>query len=222
MCYANTTPCPIFNDGINKLATLVQLNYRWGLWCGSITTHCRVIWMQLFIMNRTFLFMCNNVRQGQFRHHQYRTQVHPITVIHYVQIKIRHTSGCAVSSVVYLKIQKAFDILLKKNNEDINIVQRLSIYTRIPGAHLPCIMRVIFWWAFALHWRHNGCDGVSHHQPYECLLPRLYRRKPKKTAKLRVTGLCAGNSPVTGEFPAQMASNAENVSIWWRHHGLWV
>ena len=36
----------------------------------------------------------------------------------------------------------------------------------------------------------------------------------------RVTGFCAGNSPVTGEFPAQMASNAENVSIWWRHHGI--
>ena len=40
----------------------------------------------------------------------------------------------------------------------------------------------------------------------------------KKTSKLRVTGLCAGNSSVTGEFPAQRASNAENVSIWWRHH----
>ena len=40
----------------------------------------------------------------------------------------------------------------------------------------------------------------------------------KNPSKLRVTGLCAGNSPVTGEFPAQMASNAENVSIWWRHH----
>ena len=38
----------------------------------------------------------------------------------------------------------------------------------------------------------------------------------KKTSELRATGLCAGNSPVTGEFPAQMASNAENVSIWWR------
>ena len=37
----------------------------------------------------------------------------------------------------------------------------------------------------------------------------------KKTLKLRVTGLCARNSPVTGEFPAQMA---ENVSIWLRHH----
>ena len=39
----------------------------------------------------------------------------------------------------------------------------------------------------------------------------------KKTPKLCVTGLCVGNSPVTGEFPAQMASNAENISIWWRY-----
>ena len=38
------------------------------------------------------------------------------------------------------------------------------------------------------------------------------------SSKPRITGLCAGNSPVTCEFPAQMASNAENVSIWWRHH----
>ena len=34
----------------------------------------------------------------------------------------------------------------------------------------------------------------------------------------RVTGPLCGNSPVTGEFPAQRDSNAENVSIWWRHH----
>ena len=46
----------------------------------------------------------------------------------------------------------------------------------------------------------------------------IFRRRSKKTSKLRVTGLCAGNSPVTGEFPAQMASNAENVSIRWHHH----
>ena len=44
------------------------------------------------------------------------------------------------------------------------------------------------------------------------------RRRSKKTSKLRVTGLCERNSSVTGEFPAQRASNAENVSIWWRHH----
>ena len=44
------------------------------------------------------------------------------------------------------------------------------------------------------------------------------RRRSQSPTKLRVTGLCEGNSPVTGEFPAQRASNAENVSIWWRHH----
>ena len=44
------------------------------------------------------------------------------------------------------------------------------------------------------------------------------RHRSKKTSKLCVTGLCEGNSPVTGEFPTQRASNAENVSIWWRHH----
>ena len=42
-----------------------------------------------------------------------------------------------------------------------------------------------------------------------------HQRKHPSTAS---PGLCAGNSPVTGEFPAQRASNAENISIWWRHH----
>ena len=36
--------------------------------------------------------------------------------------------------------------------------------------------------------------------------------------KLRVNGLCVGNSTGTGEFPAQMAKNAKNISIWLRHH----
>ena len=72
----------------------------------------------------------------------------------------------------------------------------------------------------SLHWRDNGRDGFSHHQSRDCLVSRLVRRRWKKTSKLRVTGICAGNSPVTGEFPAQMASYAENVSIWWRHHIL--
>ena len=75
-------------------------------------------------------------------------------------------------------------------------------------------------WSFpiTLLWRHNGRGSVSTHQTHDCLLNRLFRRRTKKTSKLRVTGLCAGNSTGTGEFPAQMASNADNVSIWWRHH----
>ena len=78
----------------------------------------------------------------------------------------------------------------------------------------------VFLWHASLRWRHNELDGVSDHQPHDCLLNRLLGRRLKKTSKLRVTGLCAGNSPETGEFPAQMASNAENVSIWWRHHDI--
>ena len=57
-----------------------------------------------------------------------------------------------------------------------------------------------------LRWRHNGRDGVPNYQPHNCLLNRLFWRRSKKTSKLRVTGLCAGNSPVTGKFSTQMAS----------------
>ena len=72
----------------------------------------------------------------------------------------------------------------------------------------------------ALLWRHNGSDGVSNHQHHDCLPNRSFRRRSKKTPKLRLTDLCAENSPVTGEFPAQMASNAEMFPFqWWRHHG---
>ena len=65
-----------------------------------------------------------------------------------------------------------------------------------------------------LLWHHKGRDGVSNHQPHKCLFNHSFRRRSKKTSEFRVTGLCAG----TGEVPAQMASNAENVFIWWRHH----
>ena len=69
----------------------------------------------------------------------------------------------------------------------------------------------------SLQW-HNECDGVSNHQRLHGLLNCLFRNGSKNISKLCVTDLCEGNSPMTGEFPARRASNAENVSIWWRHH----
>ena len=48
------------------------------------------------------------------------------------------------------------------------------------------------------------------------LLIRLFSSHQRKHQKLRVTGLCEGNLPLTGEFHAQRAGNAENVSIWWQ------
>ena len=85
---------------------------------------------------------------------------------------------------------------------------------KVPQGHANHVL----WLLSSLEWRHNGHDGVSGHQPHDCLLNRLFRRRSKKTSKLRITGLCVGNSPATGEFPAHMASSAENVFIWWHHH----
>ena len=70
----------------------------------------------------------------------------------------------------------------------------------------------------SLKWLHNKRDGVSAHQPHECLLNRLFRHRLKETSKPRVTGNSEGNSAETGELPTQRAISAENVSIWWRHH----
>ena len=69
----------------------------------------------------------------------------------------------------------------------------------------------------SLQWWHNERDGISNHLRLDWLLNRLFRRRSNK-AKLRVTGLCEGNPPVTGGLPSQRASNAEGVSIWWHHH----
>ena len=66
----------------------------------------------------------------------------------------------------------------------------------------------------SLQWRHNERDGVSNHQPHDCLLNRLF--KSQMTENIKAPRHCEGNSPVT----AQNASNAENVSMWWRHHAV--
>ena len=71
-----------------------------------------------------------------------------------------------------------------------------------------------------LQWRHNERHDVSNHQHLDCLFNRSQAHTSKKTSKIHITGLCEGNPPVTSGFPAQRACNAENVSIWWRHHAL--
>ena len=80
----------------------------------------------------------------------------------------------------------------------------------------------MIWWAetfhlldtlfncyYALRWRHNERDIVSHHQPQDCLLNRLFRRRSTQTSKLRVTGLCVGNSPGPVNSPHKWAVTRE-------------
>ena len=94
-------------------------------------------------------------------------------------------------------------------------LEYIMFYVRKHIAHLVACSGPLL---VPFQWHHNGRDSVSNLQPHGCLLNHLFRRRSKKTSKLRVTGLCVGNSPGTGEFPAQMASYAENASIRWRHH----
>ena len=68
-----------------------------------------------------------------------------------------------------------------------------------------------------LQWHYNERDGISNHQPHDCFLDLLLRRRLKKNIK------APRHLPLWGEFtgdqwiPTQRASNAEIVSIWWRH-----
>ena len=71
-----------------------------------------------------------------------------------------------------------------------------------------------------LLWRHNERDDVSNHRRLDCLLNRLFSCRSTTPSKLRVTGLCKENSPVTGGFPSQRANKVENVFIWGRHHEI--
>ena len=84
---------------------------------------------------------------------------------------------------------------------------RLRMYFPLPHSSYEHIPHDVY----SLQWRCNERDGVIVHSSV------YSRTRSKKTSKLRVTGLCAGNSPVTGEFSAQRASN-----ILWRHHVPWL
>ena len=67
----------------------------------------------------------------------------------------------------------------------------------------PCI------W-YSLQWRHNDHDGVSNHQPHDCLLNRLFRRNQRNhqsSASLAfVRGIHRGpvNSPHKGPVTQKM------------------
>ena len=112
-------------------------------------------------------------------------------------------------------------LTMNMNTNPLSIVKSWSIGIHSRNDNSPSAwMRMPTIVVIALQWHLNWRYGVSNHQPYDCLLNRLFWRRSEKTSTFSVTGHCVGNSPVTGEFPAQMTSNAENVSIWWRHH--WV
>ena len=73
---------------------------------------------------------------------------------------------------------------------------------------------------FTLPWRHNDHDSVSKSPASRLFTQPFIQTQIKENIKApRHWPLC-GEVTGTGEFPAQRATYAENVSIWWRHHEL--
>ena len=70
----------------------------------------------------------------------------------------------------------------------------------------------------SLQWRHNGRDGVSNHQPHDCLLNRLFGRWSKKHQSSASLAFVYEEFTGDYEFPAQMASNAEMFPFDDGHH----
>ena len=115
----------------------------------------------------------------------------------------------------------AYDLIIKKNDQNKNIFQKISIMgSKCVGEMGPCVHSVFAVFSFVhsslrvipilsvphfivpfhkpLQWRHDERYGDSRHQ---CLFNCWFRRRSEKTSKLPVTGLFEGNSLVTGEFP---------------------
>ena len=112
---------------------------------------------------------------------------------------VKHVSSVTVYFTLY-KFQSwdRFQTVAPQIDPRDEILERNGVMVRLTC--VPCN---------SLQWRRNGRDGVSNHKPHDCLRNRLFRCKSKKTSKLRITGIYAGNPTGTSEFPTQMASNAE-------------
>ena len=104
-----------------------------------------------------------------------------------------------------------------------------SVFYHMEYGHIFCALCCVCYimtltylinaFTYSLHWHHNGRDGVSNHQPHDCLFNRFFQVHIKANIKApRHWPLCVEFTGDRG-LPAQMASNAENISIWWRHHG---
>ena len=83
------------------------------------------------------------------------------------------------------------------------------------------LVMCVVWIKYCASIPHNGRERVSNHQPHES---RLFTQ-PFIQTQIKENIKASRHWPLCGEFtgprwiPAQMASNAENVSIWWRHYG---
>ena len=98
----------------------------------------------------------------------------------------------------------------------LNVLKQLKL-NQVQCIQLPQTRKHTAYVCRPLQRRHNQSKGVSNHQRPDCLLNGLFRRRSKNTKAHH-------HWPLWGEFTGDLwisitrASNAENISIWWRHH----
>ena len=138
-------------------------------------------WTVIDIFQTNLLWLSNPQYVKMSMNSPYRVTYHRANTTHQV-------TGSIYGSTIFM----LYTIYKQINTCIMYVMKHLYI---IPEARLRCPIMGCLWWFETLRWRHNDHTGVSNHQPHGCLLNRLFRRRSKKTSKLRVTGLCAGNSP---------------------------
>ena len=118
-------------------------------------------------------------------------------------IRTLRTNFCKIFSKTFIHLysRKCISKYHLRNSGIVIVIVTIPI-TRLlmPWLPRPWTAISLYWqWmtgksltSLTLRWRHNGPGGVSNHQPYDCLLNRLFRGRLKKTSKLRVIGHLCG------------------------------
>ena len=95
------------------------------------------------------------------------------------------------------------------------LIQLIEAGTKRPLYAYDAFHETMVCLSISLRWRHMNVmlsQIIGHSTVY------LTGYADPNQIKSSSLALCEGNSPVTGEFPIQRASNVEKASIWWRHH----
>ena len=121
---------------------------------------------------------------------------------------IIHLTSVAVYAYSFLDIRFCFKVSVSFYTETVRTESTTNWKSGTRRFHLLISDRQMRCRDFMTRCHNHYCDVIVGTMASQitslvivCLLSRLFRRRSKKTSKLRVTGLCAGKSPETGEFP---------------------
>ena len=134
-----------------------------------------------------------------------------------------HVDTLRNNDVVITSKRRNFDVIT--SNDVLKLWRRyyyvmcsVGISIQDVSTHSP-ISRCILCMGSSLHWRHAQWSRWRLKSPASRLFTQSFiqTQMTENIKAPRHWPLC-WEFTGTGEFPAQKASNAENVSIWWPHH----